>query len=56
VHRGVVGQRRELGEIGGSLAKSLPAIDARAQQADAFEDGLRALAVVPQIGTPGVRL
>jgi hypothetical protein len=56
VHRRIVRQRRELGEVGGALAKSLPAIETRAQEADALEDGLRVLPVVPEIGTRGVRL
>ena len=56
VHRRIVRQRRELGEIVDPPPEAVPSLDACAHQADALQDGLRALAIVPEIGTRRIRL
>jgi hypothetical protein len=45
---------RQLGQIGDPLPKFVPALDAPAYQAEALEDLLRVLTVVPEIGTRGL--
>jgi len=56
VHRRIVRQRRELGEIVHPAPEAVPSLDACAHEADALQDGLRALAIVPEIGTRRIRL
>ena len=55
LHRGIVGQRCELGQVGRASAERLPSIEACAQEADALQEPLRVLAIVPEIGTRGLR-
>jgi hypothetical protein len=55
-HRRVVREGQELGEIVGALPESVPTIDARTEQTEAFQDLLRLLPVVPEIGATGLDL
>src|SRR5687767_11388354 len=54
--RRVLGHRCELGEVRGAPAKGVPALDARAHEAEALHDLLRALPVVPEVGRGGLSL
>ena len=55
-HGGVIGKLGQLGEIGGALAEGVPPVDARADKAEPLHDLLGRLAVVPQVGAPGLGL
>jgi hypothetical protein len=46
---------RELGDVLRARTKALPFLDAGPQMTEAFEDLLRALAVLPELGLRGLR-
>ena len=56
VHRRVVRELCQLGQVSDAPPELVPALDARPNEADALQDLLRVLTVVPEIGTRGLSL
>jgi len=57
LERGVLARERgELGDVLRARSEPIPPLEARAEVAEALERRLRALPVVPEIGTRGVLL